>query len=126
MPFHDAVCIQCGSWKRVALEGCNHCHHVPVLDEDKAKSVYLSIAVVHVLSQSENSYKFEGTYEDLLDAQATIRSGGSFQYEEQLLHEVNIGVKESEANGSRFTIFAICVILISLAVFVTVIWLLLQ
>lgn len=76
MPMKTAICIQCGAAKRHPTAACKECGFEPRSDEDKAKSIILSL-----------HYELDGVYlgktwAELLAIGDTIRQG-NYQFDSQ-------------------------------------------
>lgn len=80
--MEKAVCIRCGSFKRLPFEKCTNCGFAPVTQEDCARSLMLSEA----FDVGEETFGL--TPAELRAAANTIRVGGKYTFDPKVLARV--------------------------------------
>jgi len=91
----QAVCIRCGAWKRWPPERCRDCGFEPSEERDLSKSLYLSKA------RPENADEPTDIEALLEQASATLRSGGTVQYDADELQRLSERLRDFRSVSSR-------------------------
>lgn len=91
----QAVCIRCGAWKRWPPEKCRRCGFEPSDDVDLSKSLYLSKARFDDADERADLGPF------LEEASATLRAGGTVQYDPAELQRLSERLSDFRSVSSR-------------------------
>jgi predicted ATP-dependent serine protease len=81
MPMTHAICIQCGTQKKLPSNKCANCHFKPTSDEERAKSIIFSKAY-----EINGEYKGK-TLAELNAISARIRGGDPYEFDQS---EINV------------------------------------
>ena|SRR6266436_5413135 len=117
LPVSLAICIRCGALKKSPIQKCPSCGFQPQTDEDKAKSLILSL-----------NYEIDGEYrgktkEELLAIAQQIRDGKPYEFDPQEVAAVIEYAKRVQAIPRRILLSDLLkwigpVVLILIVVFV--------
>jgi predicted ATP-dependent serine protease len=77
-----SVCVKCGTTKKRPHDRCSNCQFQPVSDDDKAKSLILSLDY-----EIDNEYRGK-TKEELQQIASEIKAGKPYEFDTQEVQSV--------------------------------------